>query len=65
MKEISLTRKQVLQLAKLAENFPDANWFTLEETSSSIGPVMKVKFIIFDENRDFDTVVDITDYDVW
>lgn len=66
MKEFALTKKQVLRLAVIAERFPESQWFVLEEESSSgIGPTIKVKFCVFDQSLDYDTVVDITDVDTW
>lgn len=67
MSDTSLTRKQVLQLAELAAKFPDAEWFTIhEESTSGIGPTVQVKFSIFkDSHKDFDATIDITDYSTW
>ena len=67
MSDITLSRKQVLQIAELAEKFPDAEWFTLDINSSSgIGTAIFVKFDMFkDRSKDFDTTVDITDYSTW
>jgi hypothetical protein len=61
-----LNRKQILQLAELAEKFPDTEWFTLESDSSSgIGAAITVKFTALDKDKDFDTTVDITDLSTW
>jgi hypothetical protein len=67
MSNISLTRKQVLQLAELVTKFPDAEWFTIEMSSASgIGTNVTVKFDMFkDSRKDFDTTVDITDLSTW
>jgi hypothetical protein len=67
MSNISLTRKQVLQLAELVTKFPDTGWFTICESSpSGIGPTVEVKFSIFkDNNLEFDTTIDITDVSTW
>jgi len=67
MSDISLTRKQVLQLAELAAKFADAEWFTIEMSNASgIGTNVTVKFDMFKDNRrDFDTTVDITDLSSW
>jgi hypothetical protein len=67
MSDITLSRKQVLQLAELAAKFPDAEWFTIEMSNvSGIGTNVTVKFDMFKDNRkDFDTTVDITDLSTW
>jgi hypothetical protein len=67
MNDISLTRKQVLQLAEIVAKFPDAEWFTIEMSNASgIGTNVTVKFDMFKDNRkDFDTTVDITDLSTW
>jgi hypothetical protein len=67
MNDISLTRKQVLQLAEIAAKFPDAEWFTIEMSNASgIGTSVTVKFDMFkDSRKDFDTTVDITDLSTW
>ncbi len=61
--QFALNRKQVLKLANMAENFPDVEWFTLEERlDSGIGPTVVVRFNLFGDNdKDIDTTVDITD----
>ena len=65
--QFSLNRKQVEKLAKMAEKFPDVEWFTLEESlTSGIGPTVVVKFNLFSDNdKDIDTTVDITDVSTW
>ena len=67
MNDISLTRKQVLQLAEIAAKFPESEWFTIEMSNASgIGTNVTVKFDMFKDNRkDFDTTVDITDLSTW
>jgi hypothetical protein len=67
MSNISLTRKQALQLAELVTKFPDAEWFTIEMSNASgIGTNVTVKFDMFkDSRKDFDTTVDITDLSTW
>lgn len=67
MNEFALNRKQVGQLAQLAEHFPEVEWFTLtEESSSGIGPTVAVKFNLFgDRDKDTDTTVNITDVSTW
>lgn len=65
--QFSLNRKQVEKLAKMVENFPDVEWFTLEESlESGIGPTVVVRFNLFgDSDKDIDTTVDITDVSTW
>ena len=66
MSDLTLSRKQVLQLAELAAKFPDTEWFSLEtDCSSGIGTQICVKFDIFKSTGDYDTKVDITDYSTW
>lgn len=62
----SLTKKQITQLALLVEKFPDVDFFTLTESNESgIGPTVKVLFTVFDNTKDADTEIDITDYSTW
>ena len=65
--QFDLNRKQILKLAKMAENFSDVEWFTLEERlDSGIGPTVVVRFNLFGDNdKDIDTTVDITDVSTW
>lgn len=66
MGDITLSRKQVLQLAELAEKFPDTEWFSLEtDSSSGIGTQVCVKFDMFKCGVSGDTTVNITDYSTW
>ena len=66
MSDITLSRKQVVQLAELAAKFPDTECFSLEtDSSSGIGTQICVKFDIFKSPADYDTKVDITDYSTW
>jgi hypothetical protein len=67
MNEFPLNRKQVNKLIEIATKFPDVEWFTLtDDRSSGIGPTIKVKFNLFsDDDKDIDTVVDITDVSTW
>jgi len=66
MTEIALTRKQVLQLADIAAKFLDTEWFTIyEDSPSGIGAQVLIKFKIFDDVKDFDTTIDITDVGSW
>lgn len=65
--QFALNRKQIEKLAKMAAHFKEIEWFTLEENNSSgIGPTIVVKFNLFnDDNKDIDTIVDITDVSTW
>lgn len=66
MGDITLSRKQVLQLAELAEKFPDTEWFSLEtDSSSGIGTAILVRFDMFKNISGQDTTVNITDYSTW
>jgi hypothetical protein len=66
MSNITLSRKQVLQLAELAAKFPDTAWFSLEtDSSSGIGTQICVKFDMFKNMSDLDTTVNITDFSTW
>lgn len=59
-----LNQKQIKQLAEIANKFPEVDWFTLEvDNSNGIGPVVKVKFTLFD--KEDGVSVDITDVDTW
>jgi hypothetical protein len=67
MNEFALNRKQINKLIEIATKFPDVEWFTLtDDRSSGIGPTIKVKFNLFgDDDKDIDTIVDITDVSTW
>jgi len=66
MSDITLSRKQVLQLADLAAKFPDTEWFSLEtDCSSGIGTAILVRFDMFKNISGQDTTVNITDYSTW
>ena len=67
MTEFALNRKQVGQLALLADHFKEVEWFTLqEESTSGIGSTVTVKFNLFgDADKDVDTTVNITDVSTW
>jgi len=66
MGDITLSRKQVLQLAELAAKFPDTEWFSLEtDSSSGIGTQICVKFDMFKSDVPGDTTVNITDFSTW
>jgi hypothetical protein len=66
MGDITLSRKQVLQLAELAAKFSDTEWFSLEtDSSSGIGTAILVRFDMFKNISGQDTTVNITDYSTW
>jgi len=67
MTEVTLSRKQVLQLAELAAKFPETEWFSIEtDSSSGIGTHIHVKFDIFKSGPvSGDATVNITDYSTW
>ena len=66
MSDITLSRKQVLQLAELAAKFPDTEWFAIEtDSSSGIGTAILVRFDMFKNISGQDTTVNITDYSTW
>ena len=61
-KAIVLTRKQVFDMAALANHFSDVELFTVEESNiSGIGPSVHVKCTLFEKP----TTVDITDVESW
>jgi hypothetical protein len=65
--EITLTKRQIDKLYKIACNFKDVKKFIVEESrNNGIGPSCVVKLKVFDEKEQTtDTVVDITDYKIW
>jgi hypothetical protein len=65
--QFALNRGQIKKLAKMADQFKEVEWFTLEENrSSGIGPTVVVKFNLFNDNdKDIDTTIDITDVSTW
>ena len=66
MSDITLSRKQVLQLAELAAKFPNTEWFAIEtDSTSGIGTQIHVKFDMFKNISDHDTTVNITDFSTW
>ena len=61
-KTIVLTRKQVFDMAAVANHFSDVELFTVEESNASgIGPSVHVKCTLFEKP----TTVDITDVESW
>jgi hypothetical protein len=58
-----LTRKQIEQLAEIADHFQEIDLYELYEEHTGIGPVVKVKFSLFGKTSD--TSVDITDVESW
>ena len=66
MSDVTLSRKQVLQLAELAAKFSDTEWFAIEtDSSSGIGTQICVKFDMFKSGVPGDTTVNITDFSTW
>lgn len=63
MKEITLTRKQLLQMKQIVEHFTEVETFQLVEINSSgIGPSVHLKFTLFDNTA---TDMNITDFSNW
>lgn len=60
---MQLSRKQINQLAEIADHFPEVNLYELYEEHTGIGPVIKVKFSLFGKTSD--TSIDITDVESW
>jgi hypothetical protein len=61
-KSIVLTRKQIVELAAIANHFADVEVFNIEETyESGIGATVRVKCTLFEKP----TSVDITDMENW
>ena len=60
---MKLTRKQINQLAEIAEHFQEVDVYELYEEHSGIGPIIKVKFSLFGKTSD--TSIDITDLESW
>lgn len=62
---ITLSRKQVTQLAEIANHFTEIDDFTLEvDHSSGIGVGIRVTFDLLKSGKK-DTAVDITDVTNW
>jgi hypothetical protein len=61
--KMQLSRKQINQLAEIADHFQEVNVYELYEEHTGIGPVIKVKFSLFGKTSD--TSVDITDVESW
>ena len=60
---MKLTRKQINQLAEIADQFNEVEVYELYEEQSGIGPIIKVKFSLFGKMSD--TSIDITDVESW
>jgi hypothetical protein len=60
---MKLTRKQINQLAEIADQFNEVEVYELYEEQSGIGPIIKVKFSLFGKTSD--TSIDITDVESW
>lgn len=65
--EFALNRRQIEKICALASHFKNVDWFNITiDTDSGIGPAVYVRFNQFhDEDKDFDTQVDITDVSTW
>jgi hypothetical protein len=64
--QIHLTRKQVLQMAEMANHFTGVDDFTLEVShESGIGPSMRFKFTLDLAGESKDVAVDTTDVSNW
>lgn len=62
MKSITLNRKQLQDLCQMFDHFKEVENFTItQENTSGIGPVIHVKFDLFEKP----TMVDITDVSKW
>lgn len=63
MTPITLTRKQIEQLAEIAARFESTNNFIIEsESTSGIGSTVTVRLDLFEKS---DTRIDITDVNNW
>ena len=61
--KLVLNRDQISKLNQIVEHFKEIQKFTIEvDNSSGIGPGIRVKFDLFENN---DTTVDITDVKDW
>ena len=58
-----LTRKQIEQLADIADRFQEVDVYELYEEHTGIGPIIRVKFSLFGKTSD--TSIDITDVESW
>jgi hypothetical protein len=58
-----LTRKQINQLAEIADHFNEVEIYELYEEHTGIGPIVRVKFSLFGKTSD--TSIDITDVESW
>jgi hypothetical protein len=63
---VNLTRKQILQMAEMANHFTGVNDFTIEVShESGIGPSMRFKFTLDLAGEAKDVAVDATDVSNW
>jgi hypothetical protein len=63
---VHLTRKQILQMAEMANHFTGVNDFTIEVShESGIGPSMRFKFTLDLAGEAKDVAVDATDVSNW
>ena len=58
-----LTRKQINQLAEIADHFNEVEIYELYEEHTGIGSIVRVKFSLFGKTSD--TSIDITDVESW
>jgi hypothetical protein len=63
---VHLTRKQILQMAEMANHFTGVDDFTIEVShESGIGPSMRFKFTLDLAGEAKDVAVDATDVSTW
>ena len=63
---VHLTRKQILQMAEMANHFSGVDDFTIEVShESGIGPSMRFKFTLDLAGEAKDVAVDATDVSNW
>jgi len=61
--KVVLNRKQIEQLAQIANHFKEVELFTVtSESTSGIGPTVRVQCDLFSTQ---DTNIDITDVESW
>ena len=60
---MQLSRKQIEQLADIADHFQEVDVYELYEEPIGIGVIIKVKFSLFGKTSD--TSIDITDVESW
>ncbi|NDH66749.1 MAG: hypothetical protein EBY22_02355 [Gammaproteobacteria bacterium] len=66
MTELTLTRKQIKELATIANQFKEVDLYVITSTSESgIGATVNVKFTVFSDKTESNTKIDITDVESW